>query len=151
MDDRGNTENNIDEKNPDIFETKNQLSPAEKIVSRIMGIIFPTAFGLAAYILARIGILDSYPQLTNISRIFGIIAFTPVFIFFYKIFKNMRWGAHTTRNNIFDYDLGDINNSQNPFSYTTPGSPYYSYSSIDRDRSNDSRSAFSDSDSYYNR
>src|SRR3990167_8490693 len=49
-----------------------------------------------------------------------------------------------------DYSPGDTNDPRNPSSYATPGSPYYAYNSSDRDRFQDNRSAFSDSDSYYN-
>ncbi len=142
MNDANNIENKIDEK---------KLSAFEKIAQYVINFIFCLVFSCVIAFGVKYWILQLPFNLYATAEICGIITLFTVFKLSFKKFKKIKWGPSTSRNNLFDYSPGDINNSQNPFSYTTPGSPYYSYNTIDRERLNDNRSIFSDSDNYYNR
>ncbi|EKD71791.1 MAG: hypothetical protein ACD_46C00098G0003 [uncultured bacterium] len=142
MSDANNIENKVDEKNPSAFE---------KIAQYVINFIFCLVFSCVIAFGVKYWILQLPFNLNVTAEICGIITLFTVFKLSFKKFKKIKWGPATSRNNLFDYSPGDTNDPQNPSSYATPGSPYYAYDVFERDRFHEHKSAFSDSDHYYNR
>ena len=140
-----------DNKNPEniVQSDQEKLSFYQRAMKTFFSIVFS---GLISYFIV-FAVCDA---LFNWKTITECIVEIFVFSFIFKfIYRNTVIYPHTipdkNSTSPLNYSPGDINDPRNPFSYTTPGSRYYAFDSIDRDRFRDNRSVFSRIDDQYNR